>query len=73
MNRDVTIIYEWGEDGWWIAEVAEVPGAISQGRTKEEAKGNVLDALQELLIARRDLAIARAKDPGDIETVAFAA
>lgn len=27
-----------GEDGWVCAQVAEVPAAISQGRTLEEAK-----------------------------------
>jgi len=49
-----TVVYEWSEDGWWVAEIAEVPGAISQGRTKEEAKANVLDALAELLAYRRE-------------------
>lgn len=52
----MTVTYEWSEDGWWVAEVAEVPGAISQGRTKEEARVNVLDALNELLTYRREKA-----------------
>lgn len=55
MRGNVTIVYEWSDDGWWVAEVAEVPGAISQGRTKDEARTNVLDALNELLTARREL------------------
>ena len=37
------------EDGWIVARVHEVPGAISQGRTREEARKNVLDALQVVL------------------------
>ena len=37
------------EDGWIVARVHEVPGAISQGRTLEEARENVLDALQVVL------------------------
>jgi len=37
------------EEGWVVARVVEVPGAISQGRTVEEARENVLDALQVVL------------------------
>ena len=46
----LTITYdEPDEDGWIVARVVEVPGAISQGRTSEEARGNVLDALRLML------------------------
>jgi hypothetical protein len=34
-----------GEDGWICAQIAEVPEAISQVRTLEEAKANVTEAL----------------------------
>lgn len=37
--------FELGEDGWWAAQVVEVPEAISQGRTIDEARTNVADAL----------------------------
>lgn len=37
------------EDGWIVARVVEVPGAISQGRTREEARDNVIDALRVTL------------------------
>ena len=40
-----TVILTEGEDGWICAQVAEVPEAISQGRTAEEAKSNVSEAL----------------------------
>ena len=43
------IEYEPGDNGWVIAQVPAVPGAMSQGRTREEARENVLDALQLLL------------------------
>lgn len=56
MELSWTVVYEWSDDGWWVAEIAEVPGAISQGRTKEEARENVLDALKELLAFRREVA-----------------
>ncbi len=32
-----------------MAQVEEVPGAISQGRTREEARENVIDALRTVL------------------------
>jgi predicted RNase H-like HicB family nuclease len=47
----LTVVYEQGEDGFVIARVREVPGAISQGRTREEARENVLDALRELVLS----------------------
>lgn len=37
------------EEGWVLARVVEVPGAISQGRTREEARENVIDALRLML------------------------
>lgn len=43
------IEYEDGEGDWVIAQIPAVPGAMSQGRTREEARENVLDALQLLL------------------------
>ena len=46
----LTITYdEADEDGWIVARVVEVPGAISQGRTREDARENVLDALRLML------------------------
>jgi predicted RNase H-like HicB family nuclease len=46
----LTITYEEpDEDGWIVARVIEVPGAISQGRSREEARENVIDALRLML------------------------
>ena len=46
----VTIAFEEpDEDGWIVAQIVEVPGAISQGRTREEARENVIDALRLVL------------------------
>lgn len=47
----LTVIYEEGEDGWVIARIREVPAAMSQGRTREEARENVLDGLRELVLS----------------------
>jgi len=48
----LTIVFESGEDGWIIASIPEVPGAHSQGRTREEARANVIDALRGILELR---------------------
>ncbi len=47
---DFTIAFdEPDEAGWIVVRVLEVPGALSQGRTREEARENVLDALRTVL------------------------
>lgn len=43
-----------GQDGYYVAQCLEVPGAISQGRTKEEALRNVKEALEAVLEVLRD-------------------
>lgn len=48
-NLRLRIEFEQGDDGWVIAQIPAVPGAMSQGKTREEARENVLDALQLLL------------------------
>ena len=48
----VTIVYEQGEEGWVVASIPEVPGAHSQGRRREEARANVIDALGGILELR---------------------
>jgi predicted RNase H-like HicB family nuclease len=46
----LTIAYEEpDEEGWIVARVVEVPGAVSQGRDREEARENVIDALRLML------------------------
>jgi predicted RNase H-like HicB family nuclease len=59
--------YEDGQDGWIIARVRELPAAMSQGRTREEARDNVLDALHELALSY--LSDAPAQTRGDSEPV----
>ncbi len=34
------------KDGkWWVAWTADVPGALTQGKTVEEARENLIDAI----------------------------
>jgi predicted RNase H-like HicB family nuclease len=38
-----------GKDGYIVAECVEIPGCLSQGKTKEEALENIQDAIRECL------------------------
>ncbi len=49
-----TAVLTPGEDGFVCAQIAEVPEALSQGLTLEEAKANVAEALELALAWRRD-------------------
>ncbi len=54
---DFTIAFDGPDEaGWIVARVLEVPGALSQGRTREEARENVLDALRTVLTPNEELA-----------------
>ncbi|MBJ7458372.1 MAG: type II toxin-antitoxin system HicB family antitoxin [Thermoleophilaceae bacterium] len=45
----LTIAYEVGDDGWILARVPQLPEVISQGRSRQEAREMVLDALRLVL------------------------
>ncbi|MEQ8413430.1 MAG: type II toxin-antitoxin system HicB family antitoxin [Imperialibacter sp.] len=44
----LTAIIEKAEDGWYVGQIEEVPAAISQGKTIEELKSSLVDALKLL-------------------------
>lgn len=43
MKLEVTI--DRDEEGIWVVECPSIPGCISQGGTKEEALGNIKEAM----------------------------
>jgi hypothetical protein len=45
----LTIGYDRAEHGGTTATIPAVPGTIGAGRTRREARDNVLDALREML------------------------
>jgi len=51
-----------GEQGWIIAEAPEVPGAISQGRTEEEALRNIQEAVEGTLEVRLGFVLSEQRD-----------
>jgi predicted RNase H-like HicB family nuclease len=50
-----TAIIEKGENGWFVGQVEELPAAISQGKTIEELKENLLDAVRLLLDTNKEI------------------
>ena len=55
MNITLTGVFEDHGD-CWTAWVEELPGANTQGRTLEEAKANLWEAIDIVLEARREIA-----------------
>ena len=47
------VIYP-GEAGYWVAEVPSLPGCVSQGQTREEAVGNIKEAIEAYVEALRE-------------------
>jgi len=52
----LTGVFEPAREGGYTCFVEEVPAAISQGETLDEAKANLLDALRLVLQCQRELA-----------------
>lgn len=40
-----TVAYERDEDGWWVAYVPAIPGCHTQGRTIDQARRRIREAL----------------------------
>ena len=52
MHNEFTAIFEHDGD-WIVAYCPEIPGATGQGRTKEEARQNLAEAIALILEDRR--------------------
>jgi antitoxin HicB len=46
MQRSFKVILEQDEDGIFVARVPELPGCVSDGKTKEEALKNIREAIE---------------------------
>lgn len=55
MQNTFTGVFEKVGD-WYIGYVAELPGANTQGKTLEEARENLREAIEMVLRANRELA-----------------
>jgi predicted RNase H-like HicB family nuclease len=50
-----TAVYKKDGD-WWVGYVEELPGAHTQGRTRDEARENLKEATRLIIEANRELA-----------------
>ena len=57
MLNEFTAVIE-KDDDWYIAYCAEVPGANGQGRTVEECRKSLAEAIALILSDRREDALA---------------
>lgn len=53
-NRFTAVFEHVGE--WWVGTVEELPGANTQGRTLDEARDNLREAVELILEANREIA-----------------
>ncbi|HZK75887.1 MAG TPA: type II toxin-antitoxin system HicB family antitoxin [Candidatus Kapabacteria bacterium] len=52
----LTAVYQKAVEGGYIAFVEELPGANTQGETLEEARHNLIEAIEMALEANREFA-----------------
>ncbi len=68
MTNEFTAIFE--RDGeWTVAYCPEIPGANGQGRTKEEARASLAEAIALILNDRREDALRGLPDEAERHTV----
>ena len=54
MRREYEVLYDTIEDGWIMASVPDLPGAVTQGETMEEARANIREVIELLLESYRE-------------------
>lgn len=68
MHHEFTAVYE--SDGFWlVADSLEVPGANGQGRTKEEARTSLAEAITLILEDPREDALRGVPTDAERETI----
>ena len=70
LRNEFTAVVEWGE-GWYIAFCPELPAANGQGKTKEEAKQSLADAILMLLEDCRNDSFRGIPDEAFCEVIAI--
>ena len=68
MHNEFTAVFERAGD-WVIAYCPEIPGANGQGRTKEDARASLVDAIALILEDRREDGLRGVPPDAERETV----
>jgi len=53
-NVKLTAVIKKGRDNWYIGYLEEIPGVMTQGKTIEETKENLVDAFELFTEAQRE-------------------
>jgi predicted RNase H-like HicB family nuclease len=68
MRNEFTAVFE--RDGeWWIAYSPEILGANGQGRTRDEARQNLAEAIALILETRREEGLRGIPEDAELDTV----
>ncbi len=59
-KREYQVLFQEIEDGWIMATVPDLPGAVTQGKDMDEARANIKEAVELLLESYRDHATKEA-------------
>ena len=70
MTREYNVVYQTVEDGWIMASVPELPGAVTQGRDMDEARSMIKEAVELLLASYQENAANEAPASAVWETLA---
>ena len=62
MKREYEVVFQEIEDGWIMATVPDLPGAVTQGRDMAEARANIQEAIE--LIQGIDCPVGSTRMPG---------
>lgn len=68
MHNEFTAVFERDAE-WYVAYSPEIPGANGQGRTKEEARRSLADAIALILQDRREEGLRGVPPDAEQETV----
>ena len=68
MHHEFTAVYERDGD-WIVAYCPEVPGANGQGRTKDDARASLTEAIVLILEDRRDDGLRGVPPDAERETI----
>ena len=60
MDAKYTAVFEHRGD-WWIGYTEELPGANAQGRTLDEARDSLREAVQLILEVNREIALEQSQ------------
>jgi len=63
---EYTAIIEKGNNGWYVAQCAQIPAAITQGKTIEEAENNLKEAIELVLECEKEEALNRIEERQEI-------